>query len=75
MYYLTVEDFVACCIGPFITPHEAMEHYTMTKERGDGATFISITLELPDLSQKCAFNMTPAQDRGDWRIQNPSTAA
>lgn len=62
MYYLLVEDFVACCIGPFTTPHEAMEHYNMTKERGDGAAFISITLDKPDVSRKCSFDMTPEKD-------------
>lgn len=66
MYYLHVQDFVNGYIGPFATEVAAHEHYRWTKEvRGDGAAFMGILTELPDMAdpESCGIVMSPEQDK------------
>lgn len=59
-YYLRVEDFARACIGPFATVEAAQQHYAMTKERGDGAAFISINNTAKEDGDD--ITLTPQQD-------------
>jgi len=64
--YLHVQDFVDAYIGPFATEEAAREHYRWTKEvRGDGAAFMGIVAEAPDMNlpDHCGIVLTPERDK------------